>query len=91
MNEYSYVVYAVVVIYVISLWKCVRFTPFLPKPASSRRRIGWDSAVGIAIRYGLNGPGIESLWGRGFPHLSRPALGPIQPPVQWAPGLFAGG
>jgi hypothetical protein len=26
--------------------------------------------------YGLDGPGIESRWGRGFPHLSRPALGP---------------
>ena len=24
---------------------------------------GWDSAVGITIRYGLGGPGIESRWG----------------------------
>jgi hypothetical protein len=24
--------------------------------------------------YGLEGPGIESLWGRDFLHLSRPAL-----------------
>jgi hypothetical protein len=36
---------------------------------------GRDSAVGIATRYGLEGPGIESRWGRDFPHLSRPALG----------------
>ena len=36
---------------------------------------GWDSAVGIATRYGLDGPGIESRWGRDFPHPSRPALG----------------
>ena len=34
------------------------------------------SSVGIATDYGLDGPGIESRWGRGFPHLSRPALGP---------------
>ena len=85
------VIYAVVVICMISLWKCVWFTPFWLKPASSRRRIGRDSSVGIAIRYGLDGPGIESLWGPGFPHASRQALGPTQPPVQWAPALFPGG
>ena len=48
---------------------------------------GRDSSVGIATRYGLDGPGIESRWGRDFPHPSRPALGPTQPPVQWVPGL----
>ena len=45
------------------------------------------SVVGIATGYGLDGPGIESRWGRGFPHLSRPALGSTQPPVQCVPGL----
>jgi hypothetical protein len=35
-----------------------------------------DSSVGIATRYWLDGPGIESLWGRDFPHPSRPSLGP---------------
>jgi hypothetical protein len=35
----------------------------------------------LATGYGLDGPGIESRWGRDFPHLSRPALGPTQPPV----------
>ena len=52
--------------------------------------MGRDSAVGIATRYGLDGPGIESQWQRDFPHPSRPALGPTQPPVQWVPGLFRG-
>jgi hypothetical protein len=32
-----------------------------------------NSVVGIATRYGLKGQGIESRWGRDFPHLSRPA------------------
>ena len=52
--------------------------------------MGRDSTVGIATRYGLDGPGIESRWGPDFPHLSRPALGPTQPPVQWVPGLSRG-
>ena len=33
---------------------------------------GRDSSVGIANRYGLGGPGIESWWERDFPHPSRP-------------------
>jgi hypothetical protein len=41
-----------------------------------------DSSVGIATRYGLDGPGIESLWGSDIPHPSRPALGPTQHPLQ---------
>jgi hypothetical protein len=46
--------------------------------------------VGIATRYGLGGPGIESLWGRDFLPTSMTALGPTQPPIQRVLGLSRG-
>jgi hypothetical protein len=49
--------------------------------------MGWGSSVGIATRYGPDGPEIESRWRQDFPHLSRPAVGPTQPPI---PGLSRG-
>ena len=52
--------------------------------------VGRESSVGIATGYGLDGSGIESPWWRDFPHLSRPVLGPTQPPVQRVLGLFPG-
>ena len=48
------------------------------------------SSVGIVTGYGLEVSGIESRWGRDFPHLSRPALVLTQPHVQWVPGLSRG-
>ena len=58
----------------------------------SRNEPNWgrDSSVGIATRYGLDGPRIESRWGSDFPQPSRPVLGPTQPPVEWVPGLSWG-
>jgi len=52
--------------------------------------MGRDRAVGINTGYGLDGPRIESRWGRDFPHPSGPALGPTQPPIQWELGLSWG-
>jgi hypothetical protein len=42
-----------------------------------------DSSDGIATRYELDGPGIESRLGRNFPRPSRPT----QPTIKWVKGL----
>ena len=52
--------------------------------------MGRDGSVGIATGYKLDGPGIESRCGRGFPYPCRPALGSNQPHTQWVTGLFPG-
>jgi hypothetical protein len=44
----------------------------------------------IATRYRLNGLGIESLLVQNFPQLSRMALDPTQPPIQWITFFFPG-
>jgi hypothetical protein len=49
-----------------------------------------ESAVDVAIRYGLDGSRIESLRRRDIPHPSRPVLWPIQLHTQMAPGPSEG-
>jgi hypothetical protein len=47
---------------------------------------------GIAVGYGLNDQGFESWHGPGtflFTTLSRPVLGPTQPPNQWVQGALS--
>jgi len=44
--------------------------------------VGRGSSVGVATRYGLDGPGIESRWGRDFSHMFRPAVVLTRPPIQ---------
>jgi hypothetical protein len=44
--------------------------------------LGRVSSVGIVSRYGLDGPRIESRWGRDCLHPSILALRPTQPPIQ---------
>jgi hypothetical protein len=48
------------------------------------------SSVGIVNRYKLDGPGIESRWGRYFPHSSRPVLGPTQLTYELGTGPLTG-
>jgi hypothetical protein len=57
--------------------------------------MGRDSSVGIAIRYRLDGPGIESRWGARFSGSVQtgPGAHPASytvPPIQWGTGSFPG-
>ena len=68
-----------------------RFSQNIPFIFHYTSDIRWPgSSVGIATGYVLDGPGIESQWGRHFLHLSRPTMALTQPPVQWVPGFSLG-
>jgi hypothetical protein len=49
-----------------------------------------DSSVGIATRYGLEGPGIESRWVKIFRTRPDRPWDPPNHPTQWVPGLSQG-
>ena len=65
------------------------------------KRISWpalvttiscrDSSVGIATRYGLDGPGIESRWGARFSTPVRTSPGAHPAPYTMGIGSFPGG
>ena len=65
----------------------LRITSYFQITVATR---GTGSSVGVVTDDGMDGPRIESRWGRDFPHLSRPTLWPTQPPVQWVQGLSRG-
>ena len=50
-----------------------------------------DNAVHMAIRYRMDGPGIDSRCKRDFPHSSRPAPGSTLRLLQRVMGLFPRG
>jgi hypothetical protein len=52
--------------------------------------VGRDSSVGMATGYGLDGPGIESRWGRDFSHKSNPGLGAHPASCAMGTGSFPG-
>ena len=49
--------------------------------------MGWDTVVGIATHYGLDGPGFDT-WREHILHSSKPVLESNQPPCKIVIGLF---
>ena len=53
-----------------------------------------DSIVGVETRYGQDGPGFKTRWGKNAfhsPHPTRRAPRPIPSRKQWVTGFFPGG
>ena len=50
-------------------------------------KVGWDSSVGIATRYGLDGPAIESRLGGGARFSTTVQIGPVAQPAYYT-GAF---
>jgi hypothetical protein len=60
---------------------------FMPSKLRSQ-----DSSASIATRLRAGQPGFNSQQGQEiflFSVVSRPTLGPIQPPIQWVPGVLS--
>jgi len=53
-------------------------------------KVGRDSSVCIATRYGLDAPRIQSRWGERFSAPVQNGLEAPQPPVKCVPGVFPG-
>ena len=51
----------------------------------------WDSSVGIATRYGLDGPGIESRWGGEIFLPVQTGIGAHPASCKGVPSPFPGG
>ena len=65
----------------------LRSSVFVTDPT---KKVGRDSAVGIATRYWLDGPRIESRWGRDFLHPSQTGLRAHPASCTIATGAFPG-
>jgi hypothetical protein len=66
-------------------------TSALRKLLCTLASMGRESSVGIATRYGLDGPGTESRCGWDLPHPSRPSLRPTHNGYRVSPGGKAAG